>query len=150
MFLVWQGSLGWTTEVECQLPARSTSPNSCSTGLALWEFFRKKAPHYRAKGPGVQGKRWPKYRYCFPCLKNRGGSLPSNRRSAIGAEFGEGGCDEAEILVSHKSAIGDTISCDAPYSAIGFRGNFFFLRCPPSKACLWITIDHFMRKEVGV
>ena len=26
-------------------------------------------------------------------------------------------------LVSHYSAIGDTISCDAPYSAIGFRGK---------------------------
>ena len=33
-------------------------------------------------------------------------------------------------LVSHYSAIGDTISCDAPYSAICFRGKFF-LRCPP-------------------
>ena len=28
-------------------------------------------------------------------------------------------------LVSSKSAIGDTISCDAPYSAIGFRGKLF-------------------------
>ena len=26
--------------------------------------------------------------------------------------------------VSHDSAIGDTISCNAPYSAIGFRGKF--------------------------
>ena len=25
--------------------------------------------------------------------------------------------------MSHYSAIGDTISCDAPYSAIGFRGR---------------------------
>ena len=33
------------------------------------------------------------------------------------------------FLVSHYSAIGDAISCDAPYSAIGFRGKFF-LRCP--------------------
>ena len=48
----------WTTEVECQTPARSTSPNSCSTGPALWEFFRKsavrqgkrKALSYRGKG----------------------------------------------------------------------------------------------------
>ena len=32
-------------------------------------------------------------------------------------------------LVSHYSAIGDTISCDAPYSAIGFRGKSF-LRYP--------------------
>ena len=33
-------------------------------------------------------------------------------------------------LVSHYSAIGDTISCDAPYSAIGFRGKLS-LRCLP-------------------
>ena len=33
-------------------------------------------------------------------------------------------------VVSHYSAIGDTISCDAPYSAIGFRGKLF-LRYPP-------------------
>ena len=33
-------------------------------------------------------------------------------------------------LVSHYSAIGDTISCDAPYSAIGFRGKLF-LQYPP-------------------
>ena len=31
--------------------------------------------------------------------------------------------------MSHHSAIGDTISCDAPYSAIGFRGKLF-LRYP--------------------
>ena len=39
----------WTTGVECRTPARSTSPNSCSTGPALWEFFRKSA--------ALQGKR---------------------------------------------------------------------------------------------
>ena len=33
--------------------------------------------------------------------------------------------DPGEYLVSHYSAIGDTISCDAPYSAIGFRGKLF-------------------------
>ena len=38
-------------------------------------------------------------------------------------------------LVSHYSAIADTILCDAPYSAIGFRGKLF-LRYPPSKASL--------------
>ena len=59
----------WNREVECQTPARSTSPNSCSTGLALWEFFRKKVPYYRAKAPDAQGKRRPKDRYCFSCLK---------------------------------------------------------------------------------
>ena len=39
----------------CQTPARSTSPNSCSTGPALWEFFRKNAV-LQGKSPGVQGK----------------------------------------------------------------------------------------------
>ena len=34
-----------------------------------------------------------------------------------------------KTLVSRYSAIGDTISCDAPYSAIGFRGKLF-LRPP--------------------
>ena len=46
-----------------------------------------------------------------------------------------------QILVSYYSAIGDTISCDAPCSAIGFSGKLF-LRYP-SKACLWIAIGHF-------
>ena len=32
-------------------------------------------------------------------------------------------------LVSHYSAIGDSISCDAPYSAIGFRAKLL-LRYP--------------------
>ena len=35
------------------------------------------------------------------------------------------------FLVSHCSAISDTVSCDAPYSATGFRGKLF-LRYPPS------------------
>ena len=69
-----QPPLTWTTEVECQTPARSTSPNSCSTGPALWRFFRKSAV-LQGKRPGVQRKRWPQYRYCFSCLKVRGGSL---------------------------------------------------------------------------
>ena len=43
----------------------------------------EKGPYYREKGPGVQGKRWPKYRYCFSCLKVRGGSPPSNKTFAI-------------------------------------------------------------------
>ena len=34
-------------------------------------------------------------------------------------------------LVSHYSAIGDIISCDAPHSAIGFRGKFFFCSVMP-------------------
>ena len=35
-----------------------------------------------------------------------------------------------EPLVSHYSAIGDTISCDTPYSAIGFRDGGFFCDNP--------------------
>ena len=54
------------------------------------------------------------------------------------------------ILLSHYSAIGDTISCDAPYSAIGFRGKLFLQSYPPSKACLWIAIGHFYGKKRGV
>ena len=53
-----------------------------------------------------------------------------------------------EHLVSHNSAIGDTISCNAPCSAIGFRGKLF-LQYPPSKACLWIAIGHLYRKKWG-
>ena len=39
----------WRTEVELWTPARSTNPNSCSTGPALWEIYRKSAV--------LQGKR---------------------------------------------------------------------------------------------
>ena len=52
------------------------------------------------------------------------------------------------LLVSHYSAIGDTISCDAPYSAIGFRGKLF-LQYPPCQVCLRIVIGHFYRKKWG-
>ena len=51
-------------------------------------------------------------------------------------------------LVSDYSAIGDTISCDSPYSAIGFIAKFF-LRCPPYWACIWTAIGHFYRKKWG-
>ena len=44
-------------------------------------------------------------------------------------------------LVAHYSAISDTISCDAPYSAIGFRGKFL-CDAPPSKARLSLAIGH--------
>ena len=52
-------------------------------------------------------------------------------------------------LVSHYSAIGDTISCDAPYGAIGFKDKLF-LRYPPCLACLWIAIGHFKERSGGV
>ena len=51
-------------------------------------------------------------------------------------------------LVSHYSAIGDTISCDTPYSTMGFRGRLF-LRYPPCQVCLWIAIGHFYGKKWG-
>ena len=54
--------------VECRTPARSTNPNSCSTGPALWEFFRKSAV-VQGKGPGVQGKRWPNTDTAFLALR---------------------------------------------------------------------------------
>ena len=47
-----------------------------------------------------------------------------------------------QSIVSHYSAIGATISCDAPKNALGSRGKLF-LRYPSSKACLWIAIDRF-------
>ena len=53
------------------------------------------------------------------------------------------------FLVSHYSAIGDTISCDAPYSAIGFRGKFF-LRCPPCWTCLWLRYAIFKERSGGI
>ena len=51
-------------------------------------------------------------------------------------------------LVSHYSAIGDTISCDAPYGAIGFRGKVF-LRYPPLHGLSLDCDGHLLQKEVG-
>ena len=58
--------------------------------------------------------------------------------------------DSVAILHStlRYSTIGDTISCDAPYSAIDFRGKLF-LRSPPSKACLWLAIGYLYGKKWG-
>ena len=54
-------------------------------------------------------------------------------------------------LVSHYSAIGDIMSCDPPYSTIGFRGKFFSAMRPP---LLGLSLDCdrpvLRRKEVGV
>ena len=45
----------------------------------------KKALAYRGKG-------WPKYRYCFSCLKVKGGSRPSKGGSPVFAgNLGGGG-----------------------------------------------------------
>ena len=51
-------------------------------------ILQKKAPYYRGKGPGVQGKRWPKYRYRFSSFKVRGGSQPSYARQQGGQRKG--------------------------------------------------------------
>ena len=52
-------------------------------------------------------------------------------------------------LESHFSAIGDTISCDAPYCAVGFRGKLF-LQYPPQGLSLACARPSLLRKEVGV
>ena len=50
--------------------------------------------------------------------------------------------------MSHYSAIGDTISCDAPDSAIGFRGKHF--SAMPLLTGLSLDCDRpFLRKEGG-
>ena len=52
--------------------------------------------------------------------------------------------------MSQLSAIADTISCDAPYSAIGFRGNLL-LRYPPLVKHMSLDCDRpLLGKEVGV
>ena len=71
------------------MPARSTSPNSCSTGPALWEFFRKSAV-LQGKRPWRTGKRWPKYRY-FNKLKT---TPTPNKNGSYGIKGG---------FVCHKS-----------------------------------------------
>ena len=68
----------------------------------------EKAPHYRDKGPGVQAKRWPNYRYCFSCLKVRGGSRPSKRRQSSSSQkcksgLGEQLCCESRLLAAQLS-----------------------------------------------
>ena len=53
-------------------------------------------------------------------------------------------------IVRHRVA--DTISCDAPCSAIGIA-DFQALSCeycPPTQARLWLAIGHLYWKEVGV
>ena len=53
------------------------------------------------------------------------------------------------IISYQYSAIGDTISRDAPCSAIGFRGRLC-LRYPPCQVCLLIAIGHFAERSGGV
>ena len=61
--------------------------------------------------------------------------------------FPGGKVGQSRVLVSHYSAIGDTISCDAPYSAIGFRDK---LLCDtPLVRPVWIAIGHFSEKNWG-
>ena len=70
------------------------------------------------------------------------------QKPCLFCDLGVGRGTERGSLVSHYSAIGDTNSCDAPYSVIGFRGKLF-LRYRLSKACLWTVLDHFYGKKWG-
>ena len=51
--------------------------------------------------------------------------------------------------MSHYSAIGDTISCDAPYSAIGLRGKLF-LRYPLVRPVFGLRQAIFTERSGGV
>ena len=53
-------------------------------------------------------------------------------------------------LVSHYSAIGDTISCNAPYSAKGFRGKIFlrWSAIPQETQCDRV-LPHFRDRDKG-
>ena len=64
----------WATEVECQTPARSTI--LVVQGLLSGNSSEKKCCT-TGKRPWRTEERRPKHRYCFSCLKVRGGSLPS-------------------------------------------------------------------------
>ena len=56
------------------------------------------------------------------------------------------GTSQSQCPTIARSAI--PFYCDAPYTAIGFRGTFF-LRCPPSQACLWLATGHLYGKKWG-
>ena len=56
---------------------------------------------------------------------------------------------EVPLLVSHYSANGDTISCDAPYSVIGFRGKLF-LRYPLVRSVFGLRYAICMERSGGV
>ena len=80
---------------------------------------------------------WGSFQYAFAVVEIIGiiyfvyaGAVVEIFRINFCISFFGGGGGSVIILVSHYSAIGDTISCDAPYSAIGFRGKLF-VRYPP-------------------
>ena len=51
----------------------------------------------------------------------------------------------------HKSAIGDTTSCDAPCGAIGFRGKLSLsLRCPPPRPVFGLRYAISAERSGGV
>ena len=53
--------------------------------------------------------------------------------------------------MSHSCVIGDTISCDAPYSERDkLQWQVFFCDAPHLLGLLWIAIGHFLKKEVVV
>ena len=53
-------------------------------------------------------------------------------------------------LVSHYSAIGDTISCGAPSSAIGFRGKLCLRYSPPPRPVFGLRKAIFTERSGGV
>ena len=57
--------------------------------------------------------------------------------------------DRFGSFLSHYSATSDTISCDDPCGAIGFRSKLF-LRYPPLLGLSLDCVRPFLRKEVGV
>ena len=81
--------------------------------------------------------------------------------SALHFAAGYGSSDVAKVLleeprftkatrsVSHYSAIDDTISCNAPYSAIGFRGKLFLRYPPPPRPVFGPAIVQFDGEKWG-
>ena len=63
---------------------------------------------------GIQEKRWPKYRYCFSCLKVRGGSLPFES-SSDGFQFPV----LVQLQLNRRSG-----SCDTPLCRHSFQEAF--------------------------
>ena len=81
-----------------------------------------------------------KHKHCYfsKPWKPRKNNVTSNENSS----------DSGKPMQQYSANV-DTISCDAPYSAIGFRGKFFLQCFPPPKTCFWTAIA-FLRKEVRV
>ena len=74
------GSTAMVTTIQDRLQERSSEKRPTTSSdyiIRLTDRLQSLPFLFTEKGPGVQGKRWPKYRYRFSCLKVRGGPLPS-------------------------------------------------------------------------